>query len=517
VRESLPNGWALTTIGGVCVDKVAQRVPQEEFVYVDIGSVDNQRKAIVEPSRLAAKDAPSRARQALRHGDVLVSLTRPNLNAVALVPQDLDGSVGSTGFDVVRPVACETGWIFAFVRSPGFITRMSGLVQGALYPAVRPRDVRESAFPLPPLAEQRRIVAKLESLQARSRRAREALDALPPLLEKLRQSILASAFRGDLTTDWRKKHPDVEPATELLKRIRVERRERWELAELAEMKAKGKAPTDQKWKAKYVAAQEVDTTGLPELPHGWCWAAFDDLAFDSLYGPRFAAEQYAAEGFPTLRTTDLDDEGGVVWNAPPRVRVSDAEYVAVGLRPHDFVVTRTGATIGKCALYRDGDERALPSAYLIRFGLVSTTVDPEYTLLAMLSPALQAGLRGGSTATAQPNVNARTIGRLPVPVAPRAEQRRILAAVSAALVRVRAARAAHGDAASALAVLERATLAKAFRGELVPQDPNDEPADAMLARVRAGTGASTVKVAKEATNSTKSRGRGRRNSLDEVQ
>ena len=73
---------------------------------------------------------------------------------------------------------------------------------------------------LPPLNEQRRIVAKLEALQARSRHAREALDAVPPLLEKLRQSILAAAFRGDLTKDWRAKHKPTESAAQLLDRVR---------------------------------------------------------------------------------------------------------------------------------------------------------------------------------------------------------------------------------------------------------------------------------------------------------
>jgi len=111
-------------------------------------------------------------------------------------------------------------------------------------------------------------VAKLESLQARSRRAREALEAVPPLLEKLRQSILAAAFRGDLTADWREQHPDVEPASELLKRIRTERRKKWEQAEFAKLKAKGKNPTDDKWKLKYVEPEPVDESELPELPEG---------------------------------------------------------------------------------------------------------------------------------------------------------------------------------------------------------------------------------------------------------
>jgi type I restriction enzyme S subunit len=94
-------------------------------------------------------------------------------------------------------------------------------------------------------------VEKIEALTARSRKAREALEAIPELLDQFRQSVLAAAFRGDLTADWREQNPDVEPAEALLERIRVERRKRWEEAELEKMRAKGKEPTNDKWKAKY--------------------------------------------------------------------------------------------------------------------------------------------------------------------------------------------------------------------------------------------------------------------------
>ena len=149
----------------------------------------------------------------------------------------------------------------------------------------------EMDFPLPPLEEQRRIAAKLRALQARSRRAREALDAVPPLLEKLRQSILAAAFRGEFTADWRAKNKNVEPASKLLERIRTERRKKWEESELAKQKAKGKAPTDEKWKSKYKEPAAVDTTGLPELPEGWCWSRFEELCLDLRGGVTSRARQ----------------------------------------------------------------------------------------------------------------------------------------------------------------------------------------------------------------------------------
>src|SRR2546430_291797 len=115
---------------------------------------------------------------------------------------------------------------------------------------------------IPPAAEQRRIVAKIEALQEQSRRAREALAEVGPLLEQFRQSVLAAAFRGDLTADWRAAHPNVEPASDLLHRIHAERRRRWEQAELAKYKAKDQKPP-QNWQDKYEEPEPVDDLDLP--------------------------------------------------------------------------------------------------------------------------------------------------------------------------------------------------------------------------------------------------------------
>ena len=160
----------------------------------------------------------------------------------------------------------------------------------------------------PPLNEQRRIVAKLEALQARSRRAREALDSVPPLLEKLRQSILAAAFRGDLTKDWRAQNPNPEPASALLARIRTERRKKWEESELAKLKAKGKPPTDDRWQAKYKEPQPVNTAGLPELPEGWGWASAEEICHDvtrRAYGAPLCGHRRAILTFPKRSSQSL--------------------------------------------------------------------------------------------------------------------------------------------------------------------------------------------------------------------
>ncbi|MBK6463039.1 MAG: hypothetical protein IPF92_18840 [Myxococcales bacterium] len=175
---------------------------------------------------------------------------------------------------------------------------------------------------------------------------------MPPLLEKLRQSILAAAFRGDLTKDWRAKNRDVEPASELLKRIRVERRKKWEEAELAKMTAKGKAPRDDAWKGKYKEPEPVDATGLPELPEGWCWASAEDLRSpDITVGHVCPMEPgYVAEGVPVLRSrTVRANRYESFWASlhPPDVHAE----LAKSAWPPGHLVVRGGERLGTaCAI-----------------------------------------------------------------------------------------------------------------------------------------------------------------------
>ena len=158
-----------STIGDV-VDKVSSWMPGRddpdgEFTYVDLSAVNQDSKVITTPRRLVCTDAPSRARQIIRSGDVLVSTVRPNLNAVGRVPIELDGATASTGFCVLRPrtKAIDGDYLFHWVRSPRFVDEMIRRATGASYPAVSDRIVHGSRIPLPPVSEQRRIAEILNS------------------------------------------------------------------------------------------------------------------------------------------------------------------------------------------------------------------------------------------------------------------------------------------------------------------------------------------------------------------
>ncbi|BFU93205.1 MAG: type I restriction modification enzyme protein S [Nitrospira sp.] len=172
--------------------------PNDVFTYIDLSAVEQDAKIISGTRELACSDAPSRARQLVRGGDVLVSTVRPNLNGVARVPPEFDGATASTGFCVLRPKAdrLDSQYLYQWVKSPRFVSDMVRKATGASYPAVSDCIVCESKLPLPPLPEQRRIAAildKADELRAKRRAALAKLDTLT-------QSIFLDMF-GDPATN----------------------------------------------------------------------------------------------------------------------------------------------------------------------------------------------------------------------------------------------------------------------------------------------------------------------------
>ena len=159
--------WPRRSLADLCAQTDRQNPgedPEAHFRYVDIGSIDRTAKRIAKFRVIAGANAPSRARQVIRTGDVLVSTVRPNLNAVAMVPAELDRAIASTGFCVLRAKKdlVDPRYIFFQTRSPAFIEALTATARGASYPAVSEVDVKNQSIPVPPPAEQRRIIDVLD-------------------------------------------------------------------------------------------------------------------------------------------------------------------------------------------------------------------------------------------------------------------------------------------------------------------------------------------------------------------
>lgn len=171
---------------------------EREFTYVDLSAVDQQTKVISAPVRVRGVAAPSRAKQALKSGDIVVSTVRPNLNAVAQVGSELQGAIGSTGFSVLRPTEkLDRRYLFHWVRSPRFVAQMVRRATGASYPAVSDRIIRASRVWLVPLDEQRRIARILDAADALRMARRQALNRLDDLLGAVFTQMFGDVERNE--------------------------------------------------------------------------------------------------------------------------------------------------------------------------------------------------------------------------------------------------------------------------------------------------------------------------------
>jgi len=200
----LPDGWEWKKIGDVCdfvkETRDPRKSPDAKFIYIDISSVDSESKTIREPVIMLGRNAPSRARKVVRKDDIILSMTRPNLNAIALISDMYDNQICSTGFSVLRAKSnVSHDFVFQYMQGKAFIEHISSLVQGALYPAVTEKQIYDIALPLP-LArdEQVRIARMLQAALGHSVRARNAARTQLAEIEALPRIILDKAFRGEI-------------------------------------------------------------------------------------------------------------------------------------------------------------------------------------------------------------------------------------------------------------------------------------------------------------------------------
>ena len=195
-------GWVEKPLGEALVKTETTdptRSPQTEFDYIDVSSVSKETLAIEETQRLQGKDAPSRARKLVRTNDVLFATIRPTLRRIAIVPEELDSQVCSTGYFVLRAKPdVDHRLVFYFLQTETFMTAMETLQKGASYPAVTDGDVRSQTIPIPPLKEQKKIASKLQSLREETQRLARLYERKHAALAALKKSLLHQAFTGAL-------------------------------------------------------------------------------------------------------------------------------------------------------------------------------------------------------------------------------------------------------------------------------------------------------------------------------
>lgn len=463
--DELPEGWKLAELGdlGSLIngdrgknypnknDYVELGIPFINAGHIQDGKIDFNIMNFISEERFNLLGSGK-----VKHDDILYCL-RGSLGKTALVREIEKGAIASS-LVIIRPYNyLLPDYIYYFLVSPKGLSEISKYDNGSAQPNLSAKSVREYEVPLPPLNEQRRIVAKIEALGAHSRRAREALDAVPGLIEQFRQSVLAAAFRGDLTADWRTQNPDIEPASALLERIKLEDKEIPEFL------------------------------NLHELPQGWKWVSLGSIGNVSGGLTKNSKRGDLPLEFPYLRVANVY-ANRLNLEEIKTIRVEQKEVQRVLLKEGDLLIVEGNGSIdqiGRVALWDGSIDPCLHQNHLIKARFQSPWLS-NFVLNWLLSYQGRKYITNvASSSSGLHTLSLSKVASLPVPVAPKLEQEVIIKKINYFLKFIGGIEAILSNSATNLQTLEQSILAKAFRGELVPQDPNDEPASVLLERIRA--------------------------------
>ena len=401
--------------------------------------------------------------QILRPGDVVIASSSGSKEIVGKAGAFVGGSfVGSFGAFCtgLRPSAFLSPAYFGYYfQTRTYRKSVSELSAGSNINNLKTGDLASQNFPLPPAPEQTRIVAKLEELLSDLDAGVAELQAAQKKLAQYRQSLLKAAVEGALTAEWRAKHQPLETGAQLLQRILQERRARWEARQLAKFAEQGKTPPKD-WQKKYPEQVQPDTSGLPELPQGWVWATAEML-FSWGSGDFLPASAQIDGDYPVY--------GGNGING---------RHNAANVGHATIVIGRVGAHCGN--VFRT------ESAAWVTDNAIYATAKNEFITWAHSELTMQAAnLGSGSKGGAQPFISQKILNDTFIALPPIREQERILEEYVVALN-------SNEEMAASIAIsLQQSTaqrqniLRAAFSGQLVPQDRHDEPASALLERIRA--------------------------------
>lgn len=425
-------------------------------------------------------------------GDVLFAKITPCMEngKLAVVPELPEHiGFGSTEFHVLR---CSTGvspqWL-AYYLSQSEFRRLArqNMTGSAGQMRVPTHWLANAQMPVAPLAEQSRVIAKLDELLSGLDSGVAELKAAQAKLTQYRQSLLKASVEGALTADWRaeraRRGETTESGAQLLERILAERRKRWEAKQLARFKEQGKAPP-KGWQDKYPEPVKPDVNNSPALPKGWVWATIDQLGD-------------VGTGVTPLRSNSgYYDHGTIPWVTSgalneDRVIAASAYVTKLALEECRLEIYPIGALL--VAMYGEGKTRGKCSELLI-----AATINQAIAAIVLDEAAVSCKafvkaflhysynkMREAASGGVQPNLNLQIVKAITLPLAPLGEQEEIVEELGKAFELIEQQRGAIEVGLEKSKAQRKNILKSAFSGQLVPQDPNDEPASVLLERIRA--------------------------------
>ena len=466
----LPEGWVRCRLGDVIpYGKTDKSEPDEiaaDAWVLELEDIEKDTSRVLQRVTFGERQSKS-TKNRFEQGDVLYGKLRPYLNKV--VRADRDGYCSTEIVPLRPPAELDAGFLFHWLKHPTFLEHVSASSHGMNMPRLGTDAGKSAPFVLASVPEQKRIANKLDALLARVDACRTRLDRVPALLKRFRQAVLEAAADGSLTEEWRLNHA---------------REEAGETVVLANLAAKAalleRSPTLANKKSSLNS--QPNTAYAFDIPATWAMSTWGAISEWITYG--FTRPMPSAKaGVRLLTAKDVH---------PFRIRLEESSYTTPTAfaelsdkdRPNggDLLVTKDG-TIGRAALVRSDEQFCINQSVAVVW-LRSTTMNRQYLELIANAPYTQRFVQEMSRGMAIQHLSITDFAQCVVPVPPIVEQAEIVRRAQSLFSLADSLEAKYEAARAQVDRLSPALLAKAFCGELVPQDPNDEPAEALLAHLR---------------------------------
>ncbi|MDM8522190.1 restriction endonuclease subunit S [Desulfococcaceae bacterium HSG8] len=489
MNDKLPKGWTFPELHEIASINMGQSPKSSTYNEIGDGLPFFQGKAefgkiyptlkkfCTEPKKVAEKD------------DILLSIRAP-VGPTNLCPSKACIGRGLSAIRAVGPVIQK--FLLYYFRSIEEWLSQQGT--GTTFRAISGNFIKELNVPLPPIPEQKRIAAKLDSLLAKVDACKARLDKVSEIIKRFRQSVLAAATSGKLTEDWREENPNVDDVNEILRKTQIYRERKYN-----EAITKAKSQGNKKPRPFKVNHNEIPTEELAYIPETWKKERLVNISH--IQGGVTKGRKLKGRDtvyLPYLRVANVQD-GFLCLDEIKEIELLVEDEDKYRLKFGDILFTEGGDRdkLGRGTVWRDEVKNCIHQNHIFRARLYCSDILPEYISIATKSDAARKYFFDNASQTVNlASINMTTLGDVPVALPPKQEQVEIVRRVEALFSIADQLQEKLNAAKSRVDKLTASILAKAFRGELVPHDPNDEPAELLLQRIRAEQEASKAKTKK---------------------
>ena len=475
-RNAITNGWAWGHLDDVCTFFQGYGFPKDlqgqttgEYPFYKVGDISRNVKEgnnylefcdnYIDKNilkKLKAKVSPKNTIVFAKIGEAL------KLNRRALIKQPGIVDNNAIGLKADGNI-CYDFFLFYFLNC----LKLEKYSRATTVPSVRKTDIETVEIPIPPLPEQHRIVAKIEELFSELDKGVESLKTAQQQLKVYRHAVLKWAFEGKLTEEWRKQQKNLPTAAQLLEQIKSEREK--------QAKATGKK---QKPSAQLT---EEELAELPMLPGGWGWVRMAAIA-DACLGKMLDAGKNKGTPKPYLRNSNVR-WGAFDLSDLQEMKFEDGEDERYGVKEGDLIVCEGGEP-GRAAIWNEQipDMKIQKALHRVRFSKLALS---KYVLFFLVLSSKNGHLDRYFTGTTIKHLPGEKLAIFPLPLCSVDEQRRAVQEIESRLSVADKIEETIAQSLKQAEALRQSILKKAFEGKLVPQDPNDEPAEELIARIRA--------------------------------